>query len=598
MKIASINTHQKFINKKTLNNSSNISKSNNVSFMGLFPTINNPFNAQKVDGDVQMRPMQEYEINEDAKFDCCGYTIDLYSDELKEKVKYLRAGEGFVIGRNAQTLRNMPDKVSRYHLRITRNNDGRLTACDLNSMNGTKIKSNVMFLPPNANKTPLIPGKYYLLPYNAVISANKEKIRLNDLKKQIESLKEGQCLIVGRGYNSNIRINNETVSNRHLSLEPFRGRVLVRDLYSTNGSSFEYCENYSPLRPPFITDLMPFSKTEKNDYSNITEIKELKKGVPTKIPNDCQIYLGHHFTLDVRNPKILEMLNQKGKIKIGRNMNCDLVVSSFYSHVSREHLQLEKKGGNIIATDLNASTSTQIIPKNKIQPFNGGVVDIEIGQHNIGDCYLLANLYALSRTPKGQEMIKNMVSVDDDGNYIVKLYSNLLPIVVKPEQLDGQYMNGSNKICVSGDLGVRAIERAYGRMISEHNGDGYTLFMQIDDGGYPDVALRKLTGLESKTHKLRNTNVGNLLYDISSKGLENYVLTCSTPRGKYNGYVDSQHRFDESHAYGIKNIDPYNQTIEIINPHNTMSSKVIHWSEFQELFDYMYVANLKNSYNF
>lgn len=570
----------------------------NISFYGYMPKMGNIYKGQIIPEDVKMQPMQEYRINEDSVFECTNFEIDLNSDELKNKVKSLKFGESFIIGREATTLENMPDTMSRRHLRISKNRYGQLTACDLNSMNGTTLKSNIKTISLNSGKQALVAGKYYLLPFNAVISAEKEKIHLNEYKNLINSLENGTALIVGRGESSDIKIDNKFVSYYHMSLEPYNGQVLVRDLHSTNGSNFEYCEQESSLRPPSPSELLPKPKHYQNDYSTIYNISELQKGIPTKIPNDCQIYLGNHFTLDMRNPNILNLLEQKGKVKIGRGDTCDLIISDFYSHVSREHLQLEKIGNDIIATDLNAMNASQIIPKNKIKAFNGGVDDIKLGQHNIGDCYLLANLYALSRSPKGQQIIENMVHIDDNGNYIVKLYSNFRPIVVGPEQLDGHTINGEKKVCVSGDLGIRAIERAYGKMVNNFEDTGRTLYMQIDDGGYPDVALKKLTGIESKCYRTKNSNIQRKLDEISSSGLDNYVLTCTTSNGKFNGFVDYEKRFHERHAYGIKNIDPYSRTIEIVNPHNTMFSKTITWNEFETLFNYLYVGELQNTYKF
>ncbi|MBQ4077990.1 FHA domain-containing protein [bacterium] len=584
--------------KQNIGNISNAKKEYNVSFFGYIPKMGNTYKGQIIPNDIQMQPMQEYRINEDSVFKCSNFYINLNSDELKHKVKSLRNGENFVIGRDATKLENMPETMSRKHLRISKNRYGQLTACDLNSMNGTILKSNVETIPLNEGKKALQAGKYYLLPFNAVISADKEKIHLNEYKNIINTLENGTALLVGRGESSDIRIDNKFVSYYHMSLEPYNGQVLVRDLYSTNGSNFEYCEQHSSLRPPSPNELLPPPKHYQNDYSYIIDTSELKKGIPTRIPNDCQIYLGNHFSLDMRNPNILNLLEKKGKVTIGRGSSCDLTVSDFYSHVSREHLQLEKIGNDIIATDLNAMNASKIIPKNKIKAFNGGVADIKLSQHNIGDCYLLANLYALSRTTKGQQLIENMVNVDGNGNYVVNLYANRGPIVVRPDQLDGQSLNGTNKICVSGDLGIRAIERAYGRMVNNFEPGECTLHMVLDDGGYPDVALKNLTGLDSKSYKIKNINIHKKLSEISQKGLDNYVLTCTTSNGKYNGYVDYQRRFNERHAYGIKNIDQYSQTIEIVNPHNTMFSKTISWNEFAEHFNYLYVGNLQNIYNF
>ena len=92
---------------------------------------------------------------------------------------------------------------------------------------------------------------------------------------------------------------------------------------------------------------------------------ELRKNLPTKIPRDCQISLGKHFCIDLRNKNILGLLEEKGRIEIGRSQSNDIIIDGFYDDASRKHLILEKKGNDIIATD-TSSTKTNIIPKNKI----------------------------------------------------------------------------------------------------------------------------------------------------------------------------------------------------------------------------------------
>lgn len=588
MEINSISSYApiKAVIKKYDKRTSNISlpmscciyKDKNISFRG------EPiYDATLVENDIELIPFKEYYIDDSAVFVSAGYKIDLGSDELKDKIKNLKNNEKFIIGRDETQLQNMPKTISRRHLQIKRNQNGLLSVCDLNSTNGTTLKSNYAELDTNFENQKLAAGRYYLLPYNALLGVGEENLRLNNYKKEISSLGNGQSLIVGRGNNADIIIQSPFVSKNHLSVQPYHDKVLVKDLHSTNGTTFEHCE----------TNNNDFSKI--NDYSEIKEITTLRKGIQTIIPNNCQIYLGEDLTLDLRNKNILELLNQKGAIQIGRSPICDLVVDKFYSQVSRIHMQLEKAGNKIIATDLSTSNSTQIIPKNKIKAFNGGVANLKLGQSNIGDCYLLSILYALSITQKGQKYIEEMVQVDEKGNYTVKFYDLQKRISVAPEDLDGQTVNGTQKKSVKGDLGIRAIERAYGRMLTNYDEGNRTLFLKIDKGGSPIVALKKLTGIQGKFISIETGKISKKLHDICKKGLKNFILTCSTPQeGKYDCYIDSQRRFINAHAYGIKDINPYKKSIEIINPHNTRTSYTISWDEFEQIFDFLYVGEFNN----
>lgn len=46
-------------------------------------------------------------------------------------------------------------------------------------------------------------------------------------------------------------------------------------------------------------------------------------------------------------------------------------------------------------------------------------IDEKVAQQGTGDCYLLATLNSLSKTPQGQEIIKNAITNNNDGSYTV-----------------------------------------------------------------------------------------------------------------------------------------------------------------------------------
>ncbi len=183
-----------------------------------------------------------------------------------------------------------------------------------------------------------------------------------------------------------------------------------------------------------------------------------------------------------------------------------------------------------------------------------------------------------------------MVSVDSLGNYLVK-FNNYPTIYVRPDELDGQKNSeGKQKISVSGDLGIKAIERAYAKMIKSPC-PGETMFMNIDAGGCSDNALKKLTGINSAQYEPKKTDIFALFDKIAKKGIKNYIITCSTPdKGFYNGYVDIHKKFISQHSYAIEYIDAQNRRVGIINPHNTHYTYDISWNEFKKYFDRLYVA--------
>lgn len=233
----------------------------------------------------------------------------------------------------------------------------------------------------------------------------------------------------------------------------------------------------------------------------------------------------------------------------------------------------------------------QVPTRTKMEPFSTGIYNLKFLQGNIGDCFLLAPLYSLSLTPKGTEILKNMVKIDDNGNYIVS-FNKKHPIIVKPDELNGEtYENGTVKHSVDGDLSLKAIERAYAKLIRQPRNTAN--FMTLNCGGYPEQSLFDISGLKSTTYTTKQ-NVKPLLKEIESNGIENYVLTCSTPQqGKYGKYMNSAGKFVTAHAYSIKSIDTKSGTIEIVNPHDTKKSELLKIEDFEKMFNFIYVTHFE-----
>ena len=180
-----------------------------------------------------------------------------------------------------------------------------------------------------------------------------------------------------------------------------------------------------------------------------------------------------------------------------------------------------------------------------------------------------------------------MVTVDNDGSYLVKL-PNHEPIKVTLDELYGQVnKKGERKNAVESELGIKAIERAYARYLKENeNYEAPTMFGIIDEGDYLRTPLFNLTRVYPQTIKINKSNIDSLLQNIAYTGGTNcHVVTCSTPKkGKYGDYVDYQRRFIENHAYSIKRINPTDRIVEIVNPHNTKYYYALNFDEFSEYF--------------
>jgi len=590
MKIQSINTFnikrnypeketKTFQDKRQFNiqKSANEIQSNyNISFHGLNNQNQKDTDSKSLMQSFNLKPGKDYLIADDSIFFLGKYHLNLKSPSIAPIIASIKPKESIIFGREGINPGDMDSTVSPKHLKISKDKNGQLIAEDIGSTYGTCIINNIT--QPNTSKGSfkLLGGKKYFLPINSILSIANCPLYLSDYTSRFDKMKDGDTITAGRSSNCSIRYNDEHISGKHLSLEKFKDGIIVTDLHSTNGTTFQGLED-APL-------------SYQDDYSNITTSKPLIKNRPTLLPKNSQLYLGHDFTIDTRNKNITDLLNKKGKVLIGRNSDCDLSVDDFYDKVSRLHLLLEKHGDDIIATNLNSYNQTIVVPQNEIRPFYGNINQINFSQGNIGDCYLLSTLYSISRNEIGAEILSKMVTVDKQGNYLVK-FNNYPTIYVRPDELDGQKNSeGKRKISVSGDLGIKAIERAYAKMIKSPC-PGETMFMNIDDGGCSDNALEKLTGIKSVKYNPRKIDVNALFNKIDQKGIRNHILTCSTPNiGLFKGYVDIQLKFISGHSYAIDYIDAKNQKVGIVNPYNTHIVNEISWKDFKKYFDELYVA--------
>lgn len=232
--------------------------------------------------------------------------------------------------------------------------------------------------------------------------------------------------------------------------------------------------------------------------------------------------------------------------------------------------------------------------------FPNGIENLDFMQSNIGDCYLLSSVYGLSRNAKGQELLKNMVSIADDGNFVVK-FNNEKPIIISPSQLKGTInKNGKSLRGVDGDLGLKAIECAYGKkqMVLALKNTPQTAYLSAIREGSPDEALKVLGGFKTRLYgdSLRGVlsnqevDVERILNDAADN-FEDRIICATTPTSRFakvksgdKAWMDKHKVFDCSHAYNISNIDKKHKKVTIINPHDTTKKEVLSFSEFSKIF--------------
>lgn len=239
-----------------------------------------------------------------------------------------------------------------------------------------------------------------------------------------------------------------------------------------------------------------------------------------------------------------------------------------------------------------------------------GTQHLEFKQGEIGDCYLLAAINAISDTPQGAEALAKMVTKKPEGGYSVQFHEGA-PIDVSVDEIREWQVKGN----VDGPLGLQVLEVAYGKYR-----DGNTPIQDIV-GGDSCRATHDLVGWDcqetsrpqpvaEKTSYGWSFKSGNLqpealsedprtkdLLDGFSKQPKGYILTAITPKtnthvyskqlpsGQNVDYIDPTYRLPLRHVFTIEATDPQNQTVTLSDPHDSAKPIILTYDEFSQYFD-------------
>ena len=204
-------------------------------------------------------------------------------------------------------------------------------------------------------------------------------------------------------------------------------------------------------------------------------------------------------------------------------------------------------------------------------------------QRNVGDCYFVAAYEGLLRHRLGQQLISKMIEQVDGGQIYKITFPGFpdSPQIVRYSELRAQSR------WLLGDLGDMYIERAFGRLMKQHqpsriiDNDSDDTMVAID-GGYPSDAVHALTGAQKYDVSLVPMEKNKIFKELDALAKSpNKIMCVSFDR-------DTNHRrFIENHAYLVKRIEPTKNKVYLINPHNTLKTVSITYQEFASIFTHI-----------
>ncbi|MDD3012319.1 MAG: C2 family cysteine protease [Candidatus Gastranaerophilales bacterium] len=229
----------------------------------------------------------------------------------------------------------------------------------------------------------------------------------------------------------------------------------------------------------------------------------------------------------------------------------------------------------------------------KIQDFHQG---------KTGDCWILSSIEALSQSETGREIIKNSLSKDSEGNYLVTfkgIEGNNTFKVTKEDYLDSQ-----NDLLSTGDPDVKVLEIAARKLLenqgideSDSNKERRASQDEKLKGGYAGDFLKAFTGVDiieenksssGRISKFFNDITGNFfkkrnMEKFLDKAADSGEFSLSAGTNEFSG--DSQgNGIISNHAYAIKSVNKEYQVVTLINPWDTSTPITISYDEFMEKF--------------
>lgn len=222
---------------------------------------------------------------------------------------------------------------------------------------------------------------------------NQWTIMLQDKAIKSFTIKDGERLIIGRGDDAGVRVDNPAISRHHAALEIQNGKPFLQDLCSLNGTKV----NGKPI------DFIQISETDTITFGKFSLVAGIPEGsrqtlsssaapmdledatifTPGKVAKPKQKKTG--FALQVIGgsafPAELDLAGRTS-VKIGKDSNSDITTPGFFVGASQCYISLRDNGYHLIPQKSWTKTKvnhTVIRTAHKLEPGD----EITIGKHRI-----------------------------------------------------------------------------------------------------------------------------------------------------------------------------------------------------------------------
>lgn len=400
-----------------------------------------------------------------------------------------------------------------------------------------------------------------------------------------------------------------------------------------NQDIFNYFEDIDILNQNFdpSTDLTVFDDNFKGyfDLSNkkmnyYFETEEIKNGFMSKLYqyyiNDIKKYSEYKCGTMVKYGISDKYINKFTMIS-NKITNYNLI-KEFEKRKSAEELENQKlidEAEEIKMEVLEDSGKLTLSREDFYKYFDKDSFEFgaKLKQSNVGDCYLIAAMYSMSKSAQFEIMVRSSIKRNSDGTWEVKIplmSNNTETIKIYPNELKsqinknlGQDLSWNKRVKdyriylkpVNSKQGFQVLEAAYMKK----------KFGEVDrlkvEGGFGSEVLGVFSQENISTSQIPlNENgefnkkqidytINNFNKNMDLVGFNTYHNKGNYKDKGYKTYKVGKNTFYGGHAYSLDSVDKENKIIRVVNPWNTSKKIEIKFEDIGKAFAVMELGNIQ-----